>query len=231
MYFPLSGVVSGDVRFDKAQIWFGDKHGQYIPECFSMVVSAEEGEYGFMDRLRFTSFGSGGWSAGNMVGDVVLNVEYGKTIAFKEDVYEKNEVYTKAEVDSQISSKADKTVYREVPDPQLSDTWYEDNDHTTMRLSSYDPPTWTSIKSGQTFTLTFQNGTWTFSSNGAATYNISGDVDDLVVRYPVSWGYLTITRNYGTKIVPSNVVYADDVYTKAEVDAIIQKLKDDNNLV
>lgn len=130
-----------------------------------------------------------------------------------------------------FDEKADKMVKRTVPDPKLTDTWYEDNDHTTLSLTSQNPPTWTATKSGQTFTLTFEDDTWTYNMAGAATYDISGTIDDLIIKYPVSWGYLTITRNYGTKTVQAYVVYTDEVYTKSEVDAIIQKLKDDNHLV
>lgn len=130
-----------------------------------------------------------------------------------------------------FDEKADKIIVREVPDPKLTDTWYEDNDHTTMSLTSEYPPTWTATKSGQTFTLTFENDTWTYNTNGAAIYDISGTIDDLIIKYPVSWGYLTITRNYSSVEETYHVAYTDEVYTKSEVDAIIQKLKDDNNLV
>lgn len=177
--------------------------------------------------------------AGNVVGDVVLDVEYGKTIAFKEDVYAKNEVYTKAEVDSQISSKADKTKSVKEYYPVLSDSWtgagytfryagkYMSTDVEQWLPTTYSPEGWS---------LRFIDEEYGWILAGPMSTQLTGiGIDATTLRFKNSEYDYTFTRNmtnYTEELY--NVVYADTVeqmYTKAEVDAIIQKLKEDNNLV
>lgn len=157
----------------------------------------------------------------------------------KADESELQNYYTKSEVDSQISSKADKTKLVKEYYPVLSDSWtgagytfnyagkYMSTDVEQWLPTTYSPEGWS---------LRFINEEYGWVLAGPISTQITGvGIDATTLRFKNSEYDYTFTRNMTNYTEePYDVVYADtteQMYTKAEVDAIIQKLKDDNHLV
>ena len=165
--------------------------------------------------------------------------EVDSQISSKADLNTLSSYYTKAEVDSQISSKADKTKSVKEYYPVLSDSWtgagytfryagkYMTTDVEQWLPTTYSPEGWS---------LRFISEEYGWVLAGPMSTQLTGiGIDATTLRFKNSEYDYTFTRNmtnYTEELY--DVVYADTVeqmYTKAEVDAIIQKLKDDNHLV